>query len=208
MDPRLVRALAGGGALAAVALAAPWSTAQQNSPAEPPVTAPAPAPEPTQTLPPSGEAENTAAAPAVAPDEAPDIARPPDYAQAVRVEKPILPPRPVRGQVSVLQVLDKVTAETLRFQVPVGGRVRYKTLIVEVKVCETRGADDPQPKPAAYLEVTSDPHAGRRSDAVDRKRVFKGWIFANAPGVNALQHPTYDLWLIACGATAIATSFR
>jgi hypothetical protein len=30
--------------------------------------------------------------------------------------------------------------------------------------------------------------------------VFRGWMFANAPGVNMLQHPVYDIRLLACRA--------
>jgi len=91
------------------------------------------------------------------------------------------------------------------YEVAVPGKVRYKSLLIEVKVCETRGANDPQPKPSAYLDVTSDPRGASRGALVDRKQVFKGWMFANAPGVHALQHPTYDLWLIACGAAPAQT---
>ena len=33
------------------------------------------------------------------------------------------------------------------------------------------------------------------------KQVFKGWMFANSPGLNPLQSPIYDAWLIACMAS-------
>ena len=209
----LTRSLLVATALAVAGLSAGLTLAQQNAPAEassdasaPPTPAPAPlastptapsvpAPQsPAVTMAPVGPAANeeaTAEAPSPANVAAPAPEKPPP---------PIVPPRPVRGAVAVLQVLDKVTAETLRFQVPVGGKVRFKTLVIEVKVCETRGVDDPQPKPSAYLDVTSDPRSTVRAPLTDRKEVFKGWMFANAPGVHALQHPTYDLWLITCGA--------
>lgn len=28
--------------------------------------------------------------------------------------------------------------------------------------------------------------------------VFKGWMFASTPSLNALEHPTYDVWVIDC----------
>jgi hypothetical protein len=31
-----------------------------------------------------------------------------------------------------------------------------------------------------------------------RKRVFSGWMFAESPGLNALEHPVYDVWLTGC----------
>ena len=214
MDPRLARALTrslAAAALAVVSLGAGLGLAQQNSPSQNPsdaVPAPTPAPTPPPSTPPSIPVPQSPAvtmAPVEAAANDDTIAKTPSPANvaAPTPEKPptpIVPPRPVRGALAVLQVLDKVTAETLRFEVPVGGRVRYKTLLIEVKVCETRGVGDPLPKPSAYLDVTSDPHITVREALSDRKQVFKGWMFANAPGVHALQHPTYDLWLITCGA--------
>ena len=201
MDPRLARALATVAALAVVSLGASFGLAQQNAPVAPGDAAPAPA-SPLVITPPSVSAPAPIPSPA---NEAATADAPPPPANVAaptpeRPPPPIVPPRPVRGAVAVLQVLDKVTAETLRFEVPVGGRVRYKNLLIEVKVCETRGVADPQPKPSAYLDVTSDPHMTVREAVSDRKQVFKGWMFANAPGVHAMQHPTYDLWLITCGA--------
>ena len=114
------------------------------------------------------------------------------------------PPAPARAQAAVLRVLDKVSAETMAFAAPIGARVRYKSLVFEVKTCVTRGGDDPQPRPSAYLLITSD--AGAASGGVmGPRQVFKGWMFANAPGLNALKHPVYDAWLVSCSAATPAT---
>jgi hypothetical protein len=94
-------------------------------------------------------------------------------------------------------VLDKVTAETMAFEAPIGRRVRYKSLVFEVKACETRGVGDAQPQPSAYLIVTSDAAGG---GALLPRQVFKGWMFANYPSLHALKHPVYDAWLEACSA--------
>jgi hypothetical protein len=111
------------------------------------------------------------------------------------------PPLPVRAPAAVLRVLDKVTAETMAFEAPVGRRVRYKSLVFEVKACVTRDAADPQPQPSVYLVVTSDAGVATGA-ALAPRQVFKGWMFANAPGVSALEHPVYDAWLVACNAAA------
>ena len=29
-------------------------------------------------------------------------------------------------------------------------------------------------------------------------RIFTGWIYANSPGLNAIEHPVYDIWLVDC----------
>jgi hypothetical protein len=32
------------------------------------------------------------------------------------------------------------------------------------------------------------------------RQLFRGWIFANAPGLHPFEHPVYDAWLIGCKA--------
>ncbi|MGI8840540.1 MAG: DUF2155 domain-containing protein [Caulobacteraceae bacterium] len=108
----------------------------------------------------------------------------------------------MRGPTAILQVLDKVTAETLKFEAPVGRRIRYKTLIFTVRVCETRGAADPQPRPSAYVVIDSEAPTvpGRAPPAA--KEVYRGWMFAEGPGLHPFEHPIYDAWLVACSAAA------
>jgi hypothetical protein len=31
--------------------------------------------------------------------------------------------------------------------------------------------------------------------------LFKGWMFAAAPGLHPFEHPVYDAWLLACKAS-------
>ena len=67
-------------------------------------------------------------------------------------EKPAAPAPRVRGGAAIIQAIDKVTAETLKFEAPVGQPIRYKTLIITVRACETTAADEEQPDSAAYLK--------------------------------------------------------
>ena len=52
-----------------------------------------------------------------------------------------VPIRRARYDVAVLEALDKVTAESLRFEAAVGRPVRYKSLIFTVKACERSAPD-------------------------------------------------------------------
>jgi len=44
--------------------------------------------------------------------------------------------------------------------------------------------------------------------AGDIKRIFTGWMFATSPGLHAVEHPIYDVWIKDCKTTppAIADS--
>ncbi len=41
-----------------------------------------------------------------------------------------------------------------------------------------------------------------KSAPADPDRIFSGWMFASSPGLNALEHPVYDVWVIDCKTAA------
>jgi hypothetical protein len=157
---------------------------------------------PPETSPPPA-----ATAPANSADEAPTNAvhaRPPPPKPPGPPPPPPAPPKPVRSPTAVMQALDKVTAETMRFTAPVGQPIRYKNLVFVVKSCETRDAGQASPRTEAYVVIDFAPLGAEGVAPPPAKRVFKGWMFANSPGLNPFQHPIYDAWLISCTAAAPA----
>jgi len=108
-------------------------------------------------------------------------------------------PRPRQG-FAIVQALDKVTAETIRFAVPVGEQRRWRGLVFRARACETTAPDEPMRDSVAFLEIYSQPRA--REGAVDRRQIFRGWMFASSPGLANMEHPLYDAWVIACQAEA------
>jgi hypothetical protein len=188
MDAGIGRAAALAATVAAVCVAVAGARAQET--VQPANSAPAAAAAP---------AENAAAANAVANAAVPDE----DASDEAAPSLPPPPPTPVRAPVAVLRVLDKVTAETMAFAAPIGRRVRYKTLVFEVKACETRGVGAALPDPSAYVLITSDAGAAAGA-ALGPRQIFKGWMFANDPSLHALGHPVYDAWLVSCSTAAPA----
>ena len=35
-------------------------------------------------------------------------------------------------------------------------------------------------------------------DSKDNRLLFSGWMFASTPGISALEHPVYDVWVLDC----------
>ena len=198
------------GAAIAIALGLSASSlvrAQQEPPAAPTapkaVTAPkalvpprppnaAPAPEP--------EAPAPSAPLSVASDDNEDEGEPASSKPAPA--KPAEPLKRPRYAVAVIQALDKVSAETLRFEAPINQPIRYKSLIFIVRACETTAPDESITDAAANVEIVSQPKGPDDKPPPSARQVFKGWMFANSPGLNLLQHPVYDAWLIACKTEA------
>jgi hypothetical protein len=102
-------------------------------------------------------------------------------AQAERISNPY----------AVFTGLDKITGTTTTFETRVGESKQFGGLIVKAEVCYTRSATE-QPKTTSFVQV----------DEVQldetRKRIFSGWMFAQSPGLNAVEHPIYDVWLVNC----------
>jgi hypothetical protein len=96
-------------------------------------------------------------------------------------------------RVAELQALDKVTARVTTLRVPVDRPESFGSLTITVRACQARPPDE-VPDAAAWLEIT-DSRAPANGAAV-----FRGWMFANAPGVHMLQHPVYDIRVLACQA--------
>lgn len=198
----------------------PPSVLEEQAPSTPPPSPPLlPAAQspPSQVVPPTASptaSPTPAAAASPPPENAPSSETPSSPAPTLKPEAkaapppappaapPPGPPPPPRGPVAILQVLDKVTAETLKFEAPIGRRVRYKTLVFTVRVCETRGAGDPRPRPSAYAVIDSEAPALPGRAPPPAKEVFRGWMFAEGPGLHPLEHPIYDAWLVTCSAAA------
>ncbi|GGY41928.1 DUF2155 domain-containing protein [Parvularcula lutaonensis] len=70
-------------------------------------------------------------------------------------------------------------------------------------VANGAGTPDGQADPIAALIEDSDAQVPPSIQAqIDTELfgepVFKGWMFASSPSLNAMEHPTYDVWVIAC----------
>ncbi|MFP3943745.1 MAG: DUF2155 domain-containing protein [Alphaproteobacteria bacterium] len=100
-------------------------------------------------------------------------------------------PTNIPQKVAVLRGLDKTTARVNQMAVEVGKPFRFGALKVVVRACMARPPEEP-PEHTAFLDVTEISPAGEKSE------VFKGWVFASTPALNAVEHPVYDVWLIKC----------
>ena len=87
-----------------------------------------------------------------------------------------------------LTALDKVRAQATALQARVGQPVRYGSLTITVRGCVVRPPDQ-APDSAAFVEV-SDSHPGGPG--------FRGWMIASAPALGMMEHPLYDLRVVAC----------
>ncbi|MEP3197827.1 MAG: DUF2155 domain-containing protein [Lentilitoribacter sp.] len=93
--------------------------------------------------------------------------------------------------VAVFSGIDKITGRITTFDVYVDETVQFGALQVTPRVCYTRDETE-APKTTTFVEVDE--------ITLDRKirRIFSGWMFADSPGLNAVDHAVYDVWLDGC----------
>lgn len=89
--------------------------------------------------------------------------------------------------------LDKITARTFKFEAPVGVTVRFKKLLITARMCRVRPPEE-TPETSVFVEIAE----AASESGHDLQRLFSGWMFASSPGLNALEHPVYDVWVIGC----------
>jgi hypothetical protein len=97
----------------------------------------------------------------------------------------------IENTVAVFAALDKVTARISRLEVKLNETVRFGSLKVTPRVCYSRPPTEP-PKTTSFVEVEEEMLDGQE------KRLFSGWMFAESPGLNAVEHPVFDVWLTQC----------
>ena len=132
-----------------------------------------------------------AAAPATAP--APDT----------NGEASATPPVPPKGGSELtMRGLDKITGRPTSIVVPIGKPVHFATLTITARYCYSTPPSE-TPETTAFVQVED-----HRPDQPGR-HVFSGWMYASSPGLNGLEHPLYDVWVISCNnepASAVAAN--
>jgi hypothetical protein len=101
----------------------------------------------------------------------------------------------VRNPIAVFAALDKVTGRISHLEVPINNTVEFGALKVTPRVCDTRPPTE-QPRTASFVEVDEVKLTG------EVQRIFTGWMFAESPGLHAVEHPVFDVWLTNCKTNA------
>ena len=101
----------------------------------------------------------------------------------------------IENRVAVFSGIDKITGETHTFDVYIDETVKFGQLEITPRVCYSRPSTE-EPKTTSFLEVDE--------ITLDRRirRIFTGWMFAESPGLNAIEHPINDVWLVTCKQTS------
>ena len=114
-----------------------------------------------------------------------------------------------------LRALDKITGNWTDISAKVGQTITHGRIKVTVRACYQSSPQD-APEAAAFLEINAlakeakaeakpaaaTPQMNRGPQPIGPDGLlFSGWMYASSPGLSALEHPTYDVWVISCSAS-------
>jgi hypothetical protein len=101
----------------------------------------------------------------------------------------------IKHPTAIFAGLDKITGRIISFEVATDETVQFGSLQITPRICYTRPPTEP-PQTTTFVEIDEISANGNASN--DYKRLFTGWMFAASPGLHALEHPVYDVWLTDC----------
>jgi hypothetical protein len=146
----------------------------------------------TVSAPPTTLPAATAAPVPVAP---PGVAPVPGAAPVAVPPAPVAPAGPPPNAVLQLKALDKITGKASIILASLNKPVKFATLTITARTCYSTPPSE-TPETSAFLQISD-----HRPDQPER-RWFSGWMYASSPGLNSLQHPIYDVWVISCMTNA------
>jgi hypothetical protein len=109
------------------------------------------------------------------------------------------PSQKIANQSALFSGLDKITGRIISFDAAIGETVQFGALQVTPRACYTRPATETS-NTDAFIEVDEVTLQG------EIKRIFTGWMFASSPGLHAVEHPIYDVWVTDCKNPVVAAA--
>jgi hypothetical protein len=109
------------------------------------------------------------------------------------------PSQKIANKGALFSGLDKITGRIINFDAAVGETVQFGALQVTPRICYTRPPTETS-NTDAFIEVDEVTLQG------EIKRIFSGWVFASSPGLHAVEHPIYDVWLTDCKNPVVAAA--
>lgn len=109
---------------------------------------------------------------------------------------------PMNERVAVLGLLNKRNSETWELKMRPGDSLRYGDAVVHLRACEKTAPWEMDPLTGAFVQLDV-----RQPDG-EWRRVFSGWLYAERPALNVVQHPIFDVWPKSCAMTFPETGPR
>ncbi|MBN9890430.1 DUF2155 domain-containing protein [Salipiger abyssi] len=92
------------------------------------------------------------------------------------------------GTGAEMRGLDKLTGKASDIEISAGETLRFGRIEIALRECRYP-QDDPAGDAFAFITVR---------EAGEAEPVFRGWMIASSPALNAMDHQRYDVWVMRC----------
>ncbi len=87
----------------------------------------------------------------------------------------------------IVRIMNKDAGKVQEVVIPVNQEIQFEKLFINVRSCKQ--TDPFQAEDFfAFVEISEN----------SKGQIFSNWMSRNEPGLNPLQHPDYDVWLVKC----------
>ena len=100
---------------------------------------------------------------------------------------------PLEQRVATLGLLNKRNNESQDFEIRPGERIEEGAVIISLSSCERTAPWEMPQETGAFVQLD----VLERGES-EHTRVFSGWLFKEAPSLNVVEHPIYDVWVKDC----------
>lgn len=100
---------------------------------------------------------------------------------------------PMAERVAVIGLLNKRNGIVTDLEMQPGEARRVGDVIVRLRACEKTAPWEAEQLTGAFIQLDV-----RQRQGTDYDRVFSGWVYAESPSLNVVEHPVYDAWPKSC----------
>lgn len=104
---------------------------------------------------------------------------------------------PLAERVATIGLINKRNNISQDIQLKPGEARRVGDVIIRLASCERTPPWESPPLTGAFVQVLVQERPEAGADPQWR-RIFSGWLFKEAPAVNVVEHPIYDVWTKDC----------
>jgi hypothetical protein len=104
---------------------------------------------------------------------------------------------PMKDRVATIGLLNKRNNLSQDLKMKPGEARRVGNIVIRLQACEKTAPWEYDPEEGAFVQVYVQERPDVSSPLAWHK-VFSGWLFKNAPSVNVVEHPVYDVWVKSC----------
>ncbi len=104
---------------------------------------------------------------------------------------------PVKDRVATIGLLNKRNNVEQDLVLKTGESRRVGNVVVKLANCEKTLPWENPPEVGAFVQVYVEERA-TTSQPLAWRKLFSGWLFKNAPSLNVVEHPVYDVWVKDC----------